>query len=41
MPYQRIIYHDPLKELNVDVALLLGLHAGDGWLSDKWGIACG
>jgi intein/homing endonuclease len=41
MPYQRIIYHDSLKELNEDVALLLGLHAGDGWLSDKWGIACG
>lgn len=19
---------------------LLGLHVGDGWLSDKWGIAC-
>jgi hypothetical protein len=41
MPYQRIIYHDSLKELNEDVALLLGLHTGDGWLSDKWGIACG
>jgi len=41
MPYQRIIYCDPLKELNEDVALLLGLHAGDGWLSEKWGITCG
>jgi len=41
MPYQRIIYHEPLKELNLNVALLLGLHAGDGWLSDKWGITCG
>jgi intein/homing endonuclease len=41
MPYERIIYHLPLKELNEDVALLLGLHAGDGWLSDKWGISCG
>lgn len=41
MPYHRIIYRPPLKELNEDVALLLGLHAGDGWLSDKWGIACG
>jgi hypothetical protein len=41
MPYQRIIYHAPLKELNEDVALMLGLHAGDGWLSDKWGITCG
>lgn len=41
MPYQRTIYHAPLKELNEDAALLLGLHAGDGWLSDKWGITCG
>jgi intein/homing endonuclease len=41
MPVQRIIYHPPLKELNEDVALVLGLHAGDGWLSDKWGISCG
>ena len=41
IPYQRIIYHR-LKELNEDAAaLLLGLHAGDGWLSDKWGISCG
>lgn len=37
----RIIYHPPLKELNEEVALLLGLHAGDGRLSDKWGISCG
>jgi intein/homing endonuclease len=41
MPYQRIIYHKPLRDLNEDVALMLGLHAGDGWLSDKWGISCG
>lgn len=41
MHYGRIIYHPPLKELNEDVSLLLGLHAGDGWLSDKWGISCG
>jgi intein/homing endonuclease len=41
MPYQRIIYHSCLTSLNVDSALLLGLHAGDGWLSDKWGITCG
>jgi hypothetical protein len=39
-PYQRVIYHAPSKELNEDVALLLGLHAVDGWLSDKWGITC-
>jgi intein/homing endonuclease len=41
MPYQRVIYHAPLEELNEDISLLLGLHAGDGWLSDKWGISCG
>ncbi len=41
MQYEHIIYHLSLKELNEDVALLLGLHAGDGWLSDKWGISCG
>jgi hypothetical protein len=41
MYYRRIIYHPILKELNKDVSFLLGLHAGDGWLSDKWGISCG
>jgi hypothetical protein len=35
-----VIYHRPKKELDEEVALLLGLHVGDGWLSDKWGIAC-
>lgn len=35
-----VIYHQSRKELDEDVALLLGLHAGDGWLSDKWGITC-
>ncbi len=35
-----VIYHQPRNELDEDVALLLGLHVGDGWLSDKWGIAC-
>jgi intein/homing endonuclease len=39
--YQRIFYHAPITELDESVALLLGLHVGDGWLSrDKWGIAC-
>lgn len=33
-----VVYHQPRKELDEDVALLLGLHVGDGWLSDKWGI---
>lgn len=36
-----VIYHQPMKELDENVALLLGLHAGDGWLSDKWGISYG
>ncbi|MEM2971086.1 MAG: LAGLIDADG family homing endonuclease [Candidatus Bathyarchaeia archaeon] len=35
-----VVYHPPRKELDEDVALLLGLHVGDGWLSDKWGITC-
>jgi intein/homing endonuclease len=34
------VYCRPRKELDEEVALLLGLHVGDGWLSDKWGIAC-
>jgi hypothetical protein len=41
MRCQRLIYHPPLKVLNEESALVLGLHAGDGWLSDKWGISCG
>jgi len=35
-----VIYHQSRKELDEEVALLLGLHVGDGWLSDKWGITC-
>jgi len=34
-----VIYHQPRKNLDEEVALLLGLHVGDGWLSDKWGIS--
>jgi len=34
-----VICHQARKELDEDVALLLGLHVGDGWLSDKWGIS--
>jgi intein/homing endonuclease len=34
-----VFYHDPIPWLDTDVALLLGLHAGDGWLSKEWGIA--
>lgn len=29
----------PVLELTKDVALMLGIHAGDGWLSDRWGVA--
>ena len=38
--YSCITYRLPRKRLDEDVALLLGLHVGDGWLSDKWGISC-
>jgi len=38
--YSRITYRLPRERLDEDVALLLGLHVGDGWLSDKWGIMC-
>ncbi len=33
------IYHEPMMELNYDSALLLGLHAGDGSLSEAWGLS--
>lgn len=33
------IYHAPMMELSYDSAMLLGLHAGDGYLSDAWGLA--
>jgi hypothetical protein len=33
------ILHEARSELDHDVALLLGLHAGDGYLSDGWGIS--
>jgi len=36
-----IKYHSPIEGIDENVAELLGLHAGDGWLSkDKWGTAC-
>jgi len=35
-----LVYHQPREQLDEDAALLLGLHVGDGWLSDKWGITC-
>jgi hypothetical protein len=42
MRHTREIYHEPAVRLDRDVALLLGLHCGDGHLSDSWGISvCG
>jgi len=35
-----IVFHQPRLQLDEEAALLLGLHVGDGWLSDKWGITC-
>ncbi|MDA4121719.1 MAG: hypothetical protein OK456_00905 [Thaumarchaeota archaeon] len=37
----RPVYGPALSELNFEAALLLGLHAGDGYLSDGWGISIG
>lgn len=39
MRHRAIFYHEPVAVLNADVAELLGLHAGDGWLSTEWGLA--
>jgi hypothetical protein len=33
------MFGPPSDELTGDVALLLGLRAGDGWISDTWGIS--
>jgi intein/homing endonuclease len=35
------ILHPVVRMLNFEAALLLGLHAGDGHLSDSWGISVG
>jgi len=35
------IPHPAVRKLNFEAALLLGLHAGDGHLSDSWGISIG
>lgn len=40
MRQRPIIYHDPRKQMDEDVSFLLGLHVGDGWLSDNWGLSC-
>jgi hypothetical protein len=39
MRHSHPIFGAPSDNLTGDVALLLGLHAGDGWISDTWGIA--
>ncbi len=41
MRHRYEIYHQPDVRLNREVALLLGLHAGDGHLSAAWGISIG
>lgn len=40
MRHKPVTYHNPRKLLDEDIALLLGLHVGDGWLSREWGISC-
>ena len=38
---RHITYHPPQESLDIDVAELLGLHAGDGYMSrGLWGIRC-
>jgi len=39
MRHRPIFYHPPRTALDPEVGLLLGLHAGDGWISDEWGLA--
>lgn len=39
MRHHPIFYHSPRNCLDPEVGLLLGLHAGDGWVSDEWGLA--
>jgi hypothetical protein len=39
MRHRHEVYHNPESRLNGRVALLLGLHAGDGHLSDSWGLS--
>ena len=38
MRHSHPIFSMPVGELTKEVALLLGLHAGDGWISEAWGI---
>ena len=39
MRHRPIVYGPPRNRLDAEVALLLGLHAGDGWASQEWGLA--
>lgn len=39
MRHHPILYHLPRSQLDSDVGILLGLHDGDGWVSDEWGLA--
>jgi hypothetical protein len=39
MRHKPVTYCNPRKLLDEEVALLLGLHVGDGWLSCEWGIS--
>jgi intein/homing endonuclease len=39
MRHHPIFYHLPRSYLDSEVGELLGLHAGDGWVSDEWGLA--
>lgn len=41
MRHTHEVYHEPIMELNYESALLLGLHAGDGHLSESWGVSVG
>jgi hypothetical protein len=39
MRHHAVTYHAPKSKLTPDVALILGLHAGDGWVTtDHWGV---
>lgn len=39
MRHELPVYFTPKLDLDPDSSLLLGLHAGDGWISHRWGIA--
>ncbi|MDG6985526.1 MAG: hypothetical protein JRM73_02110 [Nitrososphaerota archaeon] len=39
MRHSHPIYREPLAEMCESVGLLLGLHTGDGWLGEAWGIS--